>query len=614
MARLRKRFSASMLMKGTAATAGLLTVISLSGVGVFLWIEDRKLEQQFELRGASLAQYLADELQFPLLVGDLAETRRLLEASYANEDVLFLEVLNPAGQRVCALVRPGRMRVIPAPAPGASFGKPETSLRSAGEHFVEIHMPVRAPDRDRLMDWEPARRNASTLGTLRVGLSLQKERAFYRQMLLYSVGLILFGIAVTCGAVFETLRRLLRPLETLVGFTRLVGAGDLGQRAPVDRVDEIGQLAAAFNHMVARLGETTVSKDYVDNVLRSMGEALIVTDRLGRIERVNPRTEELLGYAAPELIGQPAVGLIAEGHAPPATASVQRTYRAKDGRRIPVLLSSGGLRGRSGAMEGQVWLAQDMSELKRAEQELERARDAAEQANRAKSVFLANMSHELRTPLNAVIGYSQMLREDYIGPAQEEVCEDLEKIERSGQMLLGIINDILDLSKIEAGRETVKAQVFDMAAVLEDVSSAVQPLAEQQGDVLAFDCPEHARMAYADIAKFRQSLLNLVNNALKFTERGRVTVTVERVRREDGEWTEVHVADTGIGISREHLGKLFQPFSQVDGSATRKYNGTGLGLAISKKFCQMMGGDITVESEPGKGSRFSIRIPAVMPM
>ena len=203
-----------------------------------------------------------------------------------------------------------------------------------------------------------------------------------------------------------------------------------------------------------------------------------------------------------------------------------------------------------------------------------------------------------------------MLREDCIGPGQPEILSDLQKIERSGHLLLGIINDILDLSKIEAGRETVKAENVDVGEVLRDVASALQPLARQQGNVLEIDCPEHARMAYADLSKLRQSVLNLVNNALKFTEGGRVSVAVNRRRNGEGEWTEVQVSDTGIGIGQEHLGKLFQPFSQVDSSATRKYNGTGLGLAISKKFCQMMGGDITVESEPGRGSRFSIRVPA----
>jgi signal transduction histidine kinase len=252
----------------------------------------------------------------------------------------------------------------------------------------------------------------------------------------------------------------------------------------------------------------------------------------------------------------------------------------------------------------------ELTELKRVKGELVAARDAAEAASRAKSTFLANMSHELRTPLNAIIGYSEMLREHCIGQEQSEVRSDLEKIERSGHILLGIINDVLDLSKIEAGRIEVELKNVDVAAVLEDVCSAVEPLARQQGDIVAFDCPEEARFAYADLPKLRQSLLNLVNNACKFTQNGRVSVAVCRIRSGAGDWTEVRVSDTGIGIRHEHLEKLFQPFSQVDGSATRKYNGTGLGLAISKRFCQMMGGDIAVASSPGRGSCFSLRVPA----
>ena len=361
-----------------------------------------------------------------------------------------------------------------------------------------------------------------------------------------------------------------------------------------------GMLGAAITRQQAQ--------EYVDNILRSMGESLLVTDPELRICRVNPSALRLLGYAEQELIGQPVSWFI-EGDVPASSTAVERTYRAKSGERIAVLFSSAELRSGPGSLIGYVCLAQELTELKRTQFELVRARDAAEDANRTKSIFLANMSHELRTPLNAIIGYSQMLREDYIGAEQQQVHGDLEKIERSGHMLLGIIDDILDLSKIEAGRETVKAQNVDVAAVLRDVANALQPLARQQHDVLEIDCPHEARTAYADLGKFRQSVLNLVNNALKFTEQGRVSVTVRRLGNA-GEWTEVRVSDTGIGISREHLGKLFQPFSQVDGSATRKYNGTGLGLAISKKFCQMMGGDITVESELGRGSRFTIRVPS----
>jgi len=361
-----------------------------------------------------------------------------------------------------------------------------------------------------------------------------------------------------------------------------------------------GMLGAAITRQQAQ--------EYVDNILRSMGESLLVTDPDLRIQRVNPSALRLLGYTEEQLIGQP-IGGVVEGGVPVNSIAMERTCRAASGNRIPVLFSSAELRSGPGSLVGYVCLAQELTELKRTQAELVRARDAAEEANRIKSVFLATMSHELRTPLNAIIGYSQMLREDCVGPDQPEEVSDLEKIERSGYLLLGIINDILDLSKIESGRETVKAQNVDVAAVLGDVSNTLQPLARQQGNLLEIDCPEHARMAYADLSKFRQSVLNLVNNALKFTEKGRVSVAVNRLRLEGGECIEVCVSDTGIGIGRQHLAKLFQPFSQVDGSATRKYDGTGLGLAISKKYCQMMGGDITVESELGRGSRFSIRVP-----
>ncbi|HTT66121.1 MAG TPA: ATP-binding protein [Bryobacteraceae bacterium] len=607
---LRVRFSASLLWKGLAATSAPLIALSLAGLSAFLLIADRKLEQQLELRAQSKAQFLARELPYALLVGDRTETRRMLETAAASDDVLFLEVLNPAGQRVSATAAGGQLETIPQAGAGDVLEKSRTVVRHGAEDYLEIQVPVWPPAGDRLLEWEPARGNRGILGAVRMGVSLRERWSFFRQMALYSACLILFCSALTCAAVYWILRRLLHPLHRLVGFTRVVGGGDLRPRAPVDRSDEIGQLAAAFNSMVARLGETTVSKDYVDNILRSMGEALIVTDQAGRIRRANPRTLELLGYSEGELTGRPALGLIAEGEAPPTTGGIERTYRARDGRLIPVWLSSAGLRDAGGVAEGYVWLAQDMTELKRTQGELERARDAAELANRAKSVFLANMSHELRTPLNAVIGYSQMLREDYVGPQEEQIQGDLAKIEQSGQMLLAIINDILDISKIEAGRDTARAQQVDVAAVLQDVADTVQPLARQQGNVLEIDCPADARTAYADLSKFRQSVLNLVNNAMKFTENGRVSVAVNRLRSADGEWTEVHVSDTGIGIAREHLSKLFQPFSQVDGSATRKYNGTGLGLAISKKFCQMMGGDLTVESELGRGSRFSIRVPA----
>ncbi|HME10457.1 MAG TPA: ATP-binding protein [Bryobacteraceae bacterium] len=351
------------------------------------------------------------------------------------------------------------------------------------------------------------------------------------------------------------------------------------------------------------------AQEYVDNILRSMDESLIVTDPDLRIRRVNPRTLDLLDYREEDLIGQHAGQVMRESEGQGQTTGVERIFRTRSGKNIPVLFSSAELRNGLGLLEGYVWLGQDVTELKRAQEELVRARDEAEQANRSKSTFLANMSHELRTPLNAIIGYSQMLQEDCGLAPSAQFRPDLEKIERSGHMLLGIINDILDLSKIEAGRMELRLETFSVADVLRDVHGAVQPLAAQRGNLLEVVCPDAACEGYGDVAKFRQSLLNLVNNACKFTENGKVSIAVRKVRGPQRTELEVRVSDTGIGIDPNHLGKLFQPFSQVDGSATRKYGGTGLGLAISRKFCQMMGGDITVKSELGRGSEFSLRIP-----
>jgi PAS domain S-box-containing protein len=341
-----------------------------------------------------------------------------------------------------------------------------------------------------------------------------------------------------------------------------------------------------------------------------MDEALIVTDPELRIRRVNPRTLALLDYREEELIGEPADKVMKELEGSGQATGVERIFRTRSGQNVPVLFSSAELRNGLGLLEGYVWLGQDVTELKRVQEEFVRARDDAEQANRAKSTFLANMSHELRTPLNAIIGYSQMLQEDCGLASSEEFRPDLLKIERSGHILLAIINDILDLSKIEAGRMDLRMETFDVTDVLRDVQSTVQPLAMLRGNRLEIACREGAREGYGDVAKFRQSLLNLVNNACKFTENGKVAITVQRVQRDRREVLEIEVRDSGIGIHPDHLGKLFQPFSQVDASATRKYGGTGLGLAISRKFCQMMGGDIAVESELGRGSRFTMHIPS----
>ncbi len=215
------------------------------------------------------------------------------------------------------------------------------------------------------------------------------------------------------------------------------------------------------------------------------------------------------------------------------------------------------------------------------------------------------MSHELRTPLGAVIGYSELLAEEVADRALPELLPDIERIHSAGKHLLGLINDVLDLSKIEAGRMEVYLETFEVGVVVRDVAQTVGPLVAAGGNTLLVDCPPEIGTIHSDLVKLRQVLLNLLSNAAKFTERGTVTLTA---RRADG-WLTVAVADTGIGMTTEQQARLFMAFRQADASTARKYGGTGLGLAITKHFAELLGGTVTVISAPGVGTTFTVRLP-----
>lgn len=258
-------------------------------------------------------------------------------------------------------------------------------------------------------------------------------------------------------------------------------------------------------------------------------------------------------------------------------------------------------------------------QLEESNRELQATARAAEAASRAKSAFLANMSHELRTPLNAIIGYSELLQEELQDLGDEELVGDLNSINVAGKQLLALIGDILDLSKIEAGKMVLAIETFDVAILIEEVVAAVEPLAAKGGNTLEIDCPADIGAMRADELKVRQALFNLLGNATKFTQQGKIALAVAKEKAKDSSITDgdrancefitFSVSDTGIGMSPEQLDKVFDVFAQGDAATTRQYGGTGLGLAISRKFCQLMGGEVEAVSELGAGSTFTIRLP-----
>jgi PAS domain S-box-containing protein len=397
------------------------------------------------------------------------------------------------------------------------------------------------------------------------------------------------------------------------------------RRAAEARLAEARKALDQANEQLRQLaGDVREREEKTQAILQVAADGILTINEQDQVESFNAAAEDMFGYTAAEVLGQ-SVNLLlvapyqqqqqalrAKYH-PHHSSKILGLYgevegRRKDGTSFPVELGLSELR-----LNGRwlfVMLLRDISQRKQAEKELAQAHDQALEANRAKSAFLANISHELRTPLNAIIGYSEMLEDEVVDGGHMAYVSDLKKIQAAGKHLLTLINDILDLSKIEAGKMELCFESCDVGSLLDEVASTVRPLIEKNANRLELVKAADLGAAHLDVVKVRQALFNLLSNAAKFTEAGVIRLEARRHTRAERDWLCFRVSDTGIGMTTEQVDRLFEDFVQADNSTTRKYGGTGLGLAISRRYCQMMHGEIQVDSMPGKGSTFTIWLPA----
>jgi PAS domain S-box-containing protein len=383
---------------------------------------------------------------------------------------------------------------------------------------------------------------------------------------------------------------------------------------------QLGILAAARDITAQKKLEQQLRNQqfYARSLIESNIDALMTTDPLGIITDVNQQMESLTGFTREELIGSPfknyftdpqraeegIKSVLSEGK----VTNYELTARAKSGKETVVSYNATTFADRDGKLQGVFAAARDITERKRFEQTLQEKGIEMENANMAKDRFLASMSHELRTPLNAIIGFTGTLLMKLPGPLTKDQENHLQNISTSAKHLLLLINDLLDLAKIESGKVELRLEPIFCQSVLQEVSATLSPMAESKGLKLILDMPDHDFIVSTDRRALSQILLNLVYNAIKFTEKGEVRVELRRRGDNGSVRTELCVVDTGIGIKPEDQEKLFHAFTQVNTSGSRRYEGTGLGLHLSKKLAELLNGNITFRSEYGKGSEFTLSL------
>ena len=597
--RPQRRLSLQLILLFSVLLGGSISVFSLHSAHREAEQIAYNMKQQAEVLALNLAATGADLL----LSRDYTAAERMLLRSALYPGVLEIQLIDKNGRRVADVIHEG------ANKPIAKYGRRSMSLPS--RRVLTITTTT-----DTMEVWQPLVLG-ELLGWVRIVYSLD-EVAMAEQRIWYQS--LEYGLAVLSIAIMLLLMFLRRPLASIKRYTEFADQLDdrEGDQVAVDsRTYELSKLGAALNHASQRLQQqaTEISntmfelKRVAAFAENSPNIALSINER-AEILYINPRGISLLNELRLDADGINV--LLPETPEVLASKCIEGQQMLSE---IEITYNERSLLWTFAPVSGQKILhgyAIEITKRKRAEQQAQNALIAkleAENANEAKSRFLANVSHELRTPLNAIIGYSEMLSEDAAMEDNRQAVDDLQRVQSSAHHLLQLINEVLDVSKIEAGKIDFYYEDFDVRLLIKDIVGTVEYITAKNNNKLVVEYEGDIGSMCSDMVKVRQTLFNLLGNAAKFTQNGEIRIDVRRLEQPDGDWVEISVQDNGIGMTADQLQKLFRPFVQADASTTRKYGGTGLGLFISRKFCEMLGGELKVKSQAGKGSTFIVRLP-----
>jgi len=617
------RLQSKILAVSLPLAAGAALLVSLVGRQATETLMVRELGRRLRPQAEDFAAGLAKDLEARRETALLAR----LQSAQAFSAAAFAEALLPDGVVAAHtnVLETGKRR--DDPAARLALAAEETSFSRAQDArgpLLVLASPVWRADEEFLLSGGPRQR----LGTLRLGIPLRPTLDSAQRVGAIVAAMAVGVCALAMGLSLALLRFVLGPVRELADATARVAAGDYGAAVPVKSRDELGELAEAFNRMGETLSRTVVSRDRLEEALAiaratldASADGILVVDRNLRAVTYNRRFVEMWGLTEEAMRGgdvrrmaefvlnqiedpRAFLNLATMGVVDPGEQDRRDMIRLRDGRVFDRISQPYRIGGQT---VGRTITTRDLTLHLEGVRALAQARDEAVETARVKSQFLANVSHELRTPLNAVIGSAELLSSGRLDPEQSEYAKTLA---RAARTLLDLVDGVLDFSKIEAGRMTVERAPLTPGPLLQDAAALVAPRASEKGLRLRVDAGETANWELlGDPTRLRQVLLNLLSNAVKFTDRGEVSAEVHALSRgEASVELEFSVTDTGIGIPPEQGERLFSPFTQGDGSTTRRFGGTGLGLAISKSLVELMGGQIGFDSAAGKGTRFWFRV------